>query len=215
MMRILYPKKCIICGRIIETDTFCEECEKIYGNRFGYKMGDEFLDKCVFALYYREPVKGKVWIYKFRSRRHLARPFAALLARTYREYYSSAQFDLIVSVPVTKKSLIKRGYNHSALMAKYLSKELKIPFSDKILRKERETTQHLKTSNERRNNIKGAFKKNERANVSKKRILLVDDIVTTGFTMKECARVLKRAGASYVSGLVLCSNDTKPLEFYR
>ena len=107
-------------------------------------------------------------------------------------------FDIVTAVPFTKKDKLDREYNHAALMAKRVSKRLSVPFNQKVLKKIRQTKrQHNLSGLERRTNLRGAFAADE--NVKGKHILLIDDVVTTGATLCECADTLYRAGAKKVT----------------
>lgn len=212
----LYPDKCIACEKIVGVnDIFCSDCEFIYGNNLGYKTGDSFLPKTVYSVMYEEDIKQAIWKYKFRSKKYYIRPFSSLLFEAFDYYYKSSDFDVIVAVPITKKSKAKRGYNHASLLGEAISKREGIPYQDKALIKLKETNQHEKTLAERRDNVKGAYKVSPKADLKGKRVLLVDDIITTGYTMETIARLIKNAGAKSVNGIVLAAASTKPLAKYR
>jgi ComF family protein len=109
------------------------------------------------------------------------------------------QADYIIGVPVTKKRLGERGYNQTNLIAKELSKILGIEYISNMLVKIRDTEHQSKlTKTERKFNIKNCFEVADIYDVSNKKILLIDDIFTTGATVNECSRILKKAGAKKV-----------------
>lgn len=212
----LYPDKCIACDKLVSRGkVFCPECEFTYGNNLGYKTGDSFLPKTVYSVMYEEDIKQAIWKYKFRSKKYYIRPFSSLLVEAFDYYYMASDFDVILAVPTTDKSKAERGYNHAALLGKAISKREGIPYQDKALIKLKETNQHEKTLAERRGNVKGAYKVSLKADLKGKRVLLVDDIITTGYTMETIARLIKKAGAKSVNGIVLAAASTKPLAKYR
>lgn len=216
LLYCLYPDKCVACGKLVGVNgVFCSECEFIYGNNLGYKIGDSFLPKTVYSVMYEEDIKQAIWKYKFRSKRYYVRPFSCLLNDAFNYYYKPSDFDVILAIPITKKSKAERGYNHAGLLGKAISKQTEIPYLDTALIKLKETNQHEKTLSERRENVKGAYKVSEKASLKGKRVLLVDDIITTGYTMETVARLIKRAGAKSVNGIVLAAASTKPLAKYR
>jgi len=109
------------------------------------------------------------------------------------------QIDIIVPVPLHKKKLRKRGFNQSEWFAKGLSTELGIPMADVLLRTEEKTSQTLKNRLARWSNVKEIYKLDDNANIKELRILLVDDVITTGATMEICAMELLKGGAKEVS----------------
>jgi len=112
--------------------------------------------------------------------------------------------DIIIPVPLHKKRLQQRGYNQALLLAHYLLPGQKQDIAKSILKRTRQTPPQTSLSGkERRENIKGAFDLGERAMVANKKILLIDDVFTTGSTLNECAKVLKKHGARTVQALTL------------
>jgi len=112
--------------------------------------------------------------------------------------------NLVVPVPLSYRRLWKRGYNQAALLARPIAKHFGVPVDvDSVLRKHRADMGH-KNAKERRANIRGVFNVRRPENIKGKTILLVDDVMTTGATLYELRRVLKRAGAKKVYAVVFC-----------
>jgi ComF family protein len=137
---------------------------------------------------------------KFNRVRRLGIPLGELLCSV-----SLPEVDAVVPVPLSKERIVSRGFNQAHLLALSLSRKLKIPFRSDILVKIRNTVpQSLLSRKERLRSPAGAFSINR--NIKKglpHRILIVDDVMTTGATMNECARVLRVAGVRVVYGVVL------------
>jgi ComF family protein len=136
-----------------------------------------------------------------------------LLGEAMAEYYLANQSDrelIVTCVPLTESKTVLRGYNQAEALAQVVAKLLNVEFDGEILIKQRETPQqkHL-SSKERRENVVGAYRVHKRTKVKEKTILLIDDIMTTGATGSECARVLKNAGASKVIFLTASSLKEK------
>ena len=123
---------------------------------------------------------------------------------SYQQHFPGTGLDILVPVPMHHKQFAKRQYNQSAVLAAHLSQATGIPSVPKILARIRETRpQYTLNKQERAENIKHAFQVKDGAQLPGAKVLVIDDICTTGSTINECARVLKQAGASEVHGLVL------------
>ncbi|MDT8317733.1 MAG: ComF family protein [bacterium] len=119
-------------------------------------------------------------------------------------HLGAISYDVIVAVPLHISRLRERGFNQSQLLAEGLGKEISPHIDKYILERVRPTgSQTGMSSKERRANVRGAFSLRSGADVSGKRILLIDDVYTTGATVKECSKVLKKGGASVVNVLTL------------
>ena len=203
MMRLLlewlFPRKCILCRELLSKDEtdLCRACrvdmpEYPYGKKKVPHVSD------LTALWmYEGHVRKSLHRYKFGRARHYAAPYGRLLAMRVRR--DLPDFDLITWVPVSRKRLRKRGYDQVELLAKAAAPELGVP-AEKLLDKFRDNQANssLKTPAERRANVLGVYRPVEPERFRGKRVLLLDDILTTGATASECARVLLTAGAEEV-----------------
>ena len=136
--------------------------------------------------------------YKFGGATGYAKVYGRLVAETVRTELPGA-YDIITWVPLSRKRLRERGYDQARLLAKVTAKALGMPLTP-TLYKQRNTQPQSGTGDaaKRRANITGAYRMKKGADVTGKRVLLIDDIVTTGSTLLECARVLGKAGAEQV-----------------
>lgn len=143
---------------------------------------------------------------KFQEEWGLAKPLGQLMAQTVPE--GEAPFDGVVWVPMSSKKLRQRGYNQSELLARALANELGLPAWE-LLSQVRETqTQHTLTRVQRADNVRDAYRAGKAA--LGKRLLLVDDIVTTGATLRACSLALYQAGARWVCGVCAASTPVEP-----
>lgn len=139
--------------------------------------------------------------FKYNNCFELGRPLASLAAQAVRDH--SIDVDVIVPVPLHWRRQFLRGYNQSEVIAKQLSRELKIP-TEKLIARHKHTKQQAKLDKtERENNLIDAFSVIKGANCKKRSILLVDDVMTTGATLTEAAKVLLKEVATEVNVLVL------------
>ena len=195
----LFPRKCILCRDILakeETD-LCRRCRTDQPEyHYGKKKVPHVAD--LTAVWrYEGQVRKSLHRYKFGSARHYAAAYGRLMAmRILRDL---PEADIVTWVPVSRQRLRQRGFDQVELLAKAVSPELGIS-AEGLLEKIRnnQANSGLKTSAERRANVLGAYRAVRPELLRGKRVLLLDDIVTTGATASECARVLLTAGAEEV-----------------
>lgn len=137
--------------------------------------------------------------FKYRHRFHLRRPLALLTARQLGGFVAESNADLVAPVPLHPRRLRQRGFNQSLLLAEILQKEWQLPLQRQLLQRTRYTTSQTELSAEQRAiNLRGAFSVPDSTVLINKRVLLVDDVFTTGATLTECSRCLLQAGAAAV-----------------
>ena len=210
LMNLLFPPKCILCRKLLlkeETD-LCKQCRVEAPYYPNHKRKLQFLDSFTAVWYYEGNVRKSLLRYKFYGARKNADSYGRLLAMRLLETNPDG-FDCLTWVPVSRLRKLRRGYDQVELLAKAVGTELGIP-TEKLLEKFRDNRANsgLKTPAERRANVLGVYKVPEGADVRGKRVLLLDDIVTTGATASECARVLLTAGAEEVIFAAVASAGT-------
>jgi ComF family protein len=150
----------------------------------------------VAAYRSRGIVRRLVHQFKYGHQQHLRHPIAKWLGETLGDpRLRGRHFDAIVPVPLHPARERERGFNQAALLAELLSKRAGIPLRNALLRVRYTTTQTAYDRQERMENLKDAFCLRKNADVRGSRMLLVDDVLTTGSTLSECARVLRDGGA--------------------
>lgn len=207
IMTVLFPPKCILCRSLLgpeETD-LCRRCR---AETDGYPQGKlklQFIDRAAVVWYYKDNVRKALHRYKFSRGRFLAEPFGKMIAmKALTE--ELADVDVITWVPISSFRKLIRGYDQDELLAKVIGRELGIPCVG-LLKKIRHNRAQSGISGyaKRRANVLGVYAPADCTAISGKRILLVDDILTTGATASECARVLLTAGAEEVNCAVVAS----------
>ncbi len=142
--------------------------------------------------------------FKFRGVARLAKPLGTLLAEYRDPEFPFSEFDLLVSVPLHLQRLRERGFNQSLLLARRIAQIHSLPLDATALQRIRHTQPQTELSGpERKKNIRQAFAVKRTTSISGKRILLIDDVFTTGATVQECAQTLLKAGAKQVDVLTL------------
>ncbi|MDD4275629.1 MAG: ComF family protein [Clostridia bacterium] len=219
--KMLFPPhiKCIFCGAEIDsTDkhSTCEKCLKILPLNTGkvctrcghpvYGASQYCLDckgvPCDYEyarapFIYEEQIKQIIHKFKYADARYLSYALSAYLADEY--ILNGFNCDVCIAVPLADKRLKQRGYNQADLLALDFAKHISIPVLDKVLIRIKETLPQAKQSGKNRaENLAGAFKVIDKKRIKGKNILLIDDIYTTGTTVKECSKVLVNGGAKAI-----------------
>ena len=205
---LFFPARCLKCGKAVRPERFfCPECaaslpEGPLRREFPLPGEDGGFLEVAALLPYEGEFRHTLYRLKFQEERALARPLGTLMAEAASSL--GEDFDGVTWVPMSPQKLRRRGYNQSELLAKAVAKELGLPAWN-LLEQVRETdTQHNLTRAQRADNVRGAYRAKGAA--LGKRVLLVDDIVTTGATLRACAQGLYGAGAQKVCAV--CAANT-------
>lgn len=201
LLDLLFPPKCVFCGRVLHSgdDSWCDKCtESLPYTLNNGKQNGIYYDFCISPLYYRNVVRKSILRYKFRGATGNANAYGKMLAECIRSD-SDAVYDIISWVPLSNKRKRSRGFDQAMLLALATALELD-DVGIETLRKTRDVQaqSELGDAAERRANISGAYEVVDPEQINGKCILLIDDIVTTGSTLEECASVLISAGADRV-----------------
>ena len=205
---LLYPPACILCDRLLPDRSFlCEDCRKQAPYFKNSKRKLQFLDSFTAVWYYKGYVRESLIRYKFGGRRELSDAYGRFLAARIRRDYPEG-FDLLTWVPVSPLRRWKRGYDQCRLLATAVGRELGMKPRRLLFKIRHNRAQSgLPDAALRRGNVLGAYRVLNRTRIPGKRILLLDDILTTGATAGECARMLKTAGAAEVHCAVVASAE--------
>jgi len=181
----------------------CIECRK---------NPNKYIESIQSPLQYRDMTREVILLFKFYKEKGLAKPFGEILRTWVREEMDTIKFDLIIPVPLHPFRLKRRGFNQSLLLAKevlpcFPDAEL----SQTLIRTKPTRSQSTLSAKERKENIKDAFEVKEPEVVRNKKILLIDDLVTSGATVTECAKTLKKCGAQSVFVLSLARAHPKTI----
>lgn len=199
ILDLLYPPKCPFCGHLLEKgDLLCPDCRRDLPWLSG-PAGEktvELTGGCVSVLEYDDRVKKAVHGFKFHGKSARSEVFGLLIAQCVREHELTA--DLVTWPPLSKKRLRKRGYDQAQLLAEKVGKELGLPVVRTLEKAHRPAQSGLDGEAQRRANVLGAYSAINAETFQGKRLLLIDDVVTTGSTLSECAKVLRLAGAEGV-----------------
>lgn len=206
ILDLIYPRKCVFCGKVIDKGNICKSCSMLlpYTKGDGASQKLPFIAQCLSPLYYDDIVRDAFLRYKFNGVQSYAVCFGKIMAECVQNNLDCSAVDVISCVPLSKKRQRRRGYNQSELLAKEISSTVGVAMTE-LLQKNVDNTAQSKTnsSKQRLTNVSGVYSMKNGADVEGKTVLLVDDIVTTGATLSECARILRRAGAERVLAVTL------------
>ena len=196
---VLFPEKCVLCGQILQKDEMdlCHQCRIDAPECPITREKYSNIDSWVALWYYEDTARRSLLKYKFYGRRNYAAAYARLLGMKLLQ--QQTEVDVLTWIPVSEKRRRKRGFDQVELIAQHLGENLGMS-PVKTLKKVRDNPPQSGNTGqaERRANVLGVYIEQNRENFYGKRVLLLDDILTTGATAGECARVLLTAGAAEV-----------------
>ncbi|HEX3027010.1 MAG TPA: ComF family protein [Clostridia bacterium] len=213
VLAILFPERCAFCGSVISPGRkACAACE----GQLPFVTGEICLNcgraktfcvcghkkreysGCVVPFYYEGPAKKGIRRLKYSRRVSVAPALAGYAAPVIVRKFGGADFDFVTFVPMSTREKKSRGFNQSELFASALARMLDLPCLDVMTKPFENRPQHDCAETERWGNVFGAFEVREGSAVEGKTILLCDDVVTTGATLNECAKMLRLSGAKKV-----------------
>lgn len=210
LLDLLFPPKCPFCGRVTDGHGICGACRK----ELPWTEGDEALRRlpdglrCAAPLRYEGLAREGLHRFKFRGMSSAAGPIGELIAQCAAEHFSG-EFDAVTWVPVSRKRLRQRGYDQARLLAEHACALWETKPAELLRKTSHNPAQSgIKSAEVRRTNVRGVYEPADAEGTAGRRVLLIDDICTTGATLCECARVLREAGAADV---VCCTAALTPL----
>ena len=221
ILDLLYPPKCPFCGEILKENGICEKCRleitKISEPRcmkcgkpiqkeeeeycFDCKKRKHEFEDGVSLWVHRPPVSDALYRFKYNGLRCYGKVFAREAADSFYDYLERREVEAFVPIPLSKKRYRNRGYNQAEILAVELSDLTGIPVKNLLKRVKETNPQKQLNDKARKRNIQNAFAVN--GPVFEKSVVLVDDIFTTGSTLDEAAKILKREGVSKVYFLTI------------
>jgi competence protein ComFC len=216
---LFYPPLCVVCSSNVDgreylcescrsrapriTPPFCAKCSEPFSGAITQAFSCAncehrtlHFDSAVAAYRSRGLVRKLVHQFKYGHQRHLRHPLAEWLRETMSDSrLRDRHFDLIVPVPLHPARERERGFNQATLLAELLALQVAVPLRAVLQRIRYTTTQTAYDRAERMENLHDAFRLRKNMNVRQLRVLLIDDVLTTGSTLSECARILKESGA--------------------
>lgn len=206
LLKLIFPERCILCRRFIPEGYICSGCEKeetTVSRNLNIAMGKGSRLVKVWAPHrYEGKYRINIHRFKFDGVYHKGKAIAKLIAdRVPSEIFEGA--DAITFIPLSTDVYRQRGYNQAEIIARELSALTGLPLRDSLEKIKQNKPQHSLSAKARRKNVKGVFALKE--DIKGQNLILVDDIITTGETMNECAGLLFKGGAVSVTGVCAAS----------
>lgn len=212
--RLVFPPKCLFCGKLLPEDgLYCEDCLNriLFVNAehsangqaaVRFLVGKHF-SRCYSACYYAEPLRRVFLRYKFSGSYHYSKLFGRWMADAF-ALTGEEPFDCVTWAPLHPLRRWRRGYDQAELLAREVSVRLGVPLVRTIRKARRTRAQSgLSNADARSENVSGAYRPIEGLRLDGKRVLLVDDVITTGATLENAAAALSRTGAKEIVCLTL------------
>lgn len=207
---LFYPERCPYCSALIEPcEIACERCYQEIRRKHVPITGGARGYRCVSTFVYDGKVRRMILLLKYHERTQYVPQIAVLMADDIREVYGNNAFDIITCVPMHQSDYRKRQYNQSQLLAKELSRLLNIPYRDTLLKIKKTKKQHQLKFADRKTNLDGAFQLIDKESIKNQRVLLIDDIITSGYTLGNCCKTLNRGKPQTVCCATIASARNK------
>lgn len=208
-------RACLLKPEPLAAEYFCVQCRAPFRSSFPLdeqgrcglcRRGVRGFDAAYSFGFYEGELRELIHLFKYGRVQTLAKPLGRLLALAFPR---DQRFDLIVPMPLHWRKRWQRGFNQSALLASEMGRRANVPVKNALRRVRFTTSQAGLTNAKRRLNVSGAFRARRSAILQGKRVLLIDDVMTTGATAASCARALKMAGVEQVTLLTLARVDRR------
>ena len=198
ILDLIYPPVCGICGKLNQ-NYLCKKCQKVLENQSKFVIDEnqdfnQNFNKHLYIFKYEGIIRKIVLDYKFNEKSYLYLTFVNFLLKNEKFFKILKSYDTIIPVPISSERKNERGYNQSELLAKELAKKLNIECVKNCLIKNKNIIEQSKLNKEeRQKNIQGVYILKNKEKLINKKLLLIDDIFTTGSTVNECCKILKQA----------------------
>lgn len=213
ILNLIYPQTCGICGKINE-NSLCKKCEiklnKQAENRIikeGTEIEDKYFNELMYIFRYEGQIRKLIIDYKFNDKAYLYKMFVNFLLKNKKIFENIKNYDTIIPVPISKKRKNERGYNQSLLISRNIAEKTNLELMNNCLIKNKNIIEQSKLNKEDRlQNIQGVYDLKNKKLLENRKILLIDDIYTTGSTANECSKTLRAANPDKVGILVLAKD---------
>lgn len=211
LLNLIYPPTCGICGKL-NSNFLCNKCQKKLESQAKFKIEKNsntnyYFEEHIYIFEYQGMIRKVILDYKFNDKSYLYQTIVNFLLKNEKFFQILQSYDTIIPVPISRKRRNERGYNQSELMAKEIAKRVRIEYNNQCLYKTKNIIEQSKLNKEeRQKNIQGVYDLYYHQKLQNRKILLVDDIYTTGSTVNECSKRLRQAQPKKIDVLTLAKD---------
>ncbi len=213
ILDIIYPQMCGICGKV-NRKSICRKCEISLEKQAqfaiineGQEIENKNFNEIIYIFKYEGLIRKIIIDFKFNEKAYLNKTLVDFMIKNKKIFQKIINYDTIVPVPISKKRQKERGYNQSLLIAKEIAKKTNIQINKDCLIKTKNIIEQSKLNREERDaNIQNVYQLKNKEILLNKKILLIDDIYTTGSTVNECSKILRQANPKKIGILVLAKD---------
>lgn len=210
VLNFIYPNVCGICDKICN-ENICKKCELKLKEISKIKVDtykNRYFKKHLYIFKYEGIIKEKLIKYKFNQKAYIYKAFVKFMLKNKKVCRFFKNYDIIIPVPIHKNRKLERGYNQSALLAKELASNFKSLqyINDVLLKKVDNKPQSTKSKTDRQKDVIGVYYIRNEDKINNKKILLLDDIYTTGSTVNECCKILKQANIKEIDVITIAKD---------
>lgn len=213
ILDLIYPNVCGFCNTI-NKESLCNNCEerinqKLLCNIDNYENDNtKYFSNHIYLFKYSDEIRSKILDYKFNDKPYIYKTFAKIIIKNEKICGFLRKYDIIIPIPIHKKRKSIRGYNQSELISKEIVKKItNLKIETNIIIKNKNTMpQSVLNRKERNENVKNVYIIKNTEKINNKKVLLLDDIYTTGSTVNECSKLLKLDGAKEI-GIITLAKD--------
>ena len=206
VLEYIFLPSCGVCGKLGE-GYLCKECEKEL-NKYTINCNDFKQKTDILHIFqYKELIRKLIIQYKFNNKSYLYKTFCEFIVKNKKAFDFIKSYDIIIPVPMHNRKKALRGYNQSELIAKELAKTAKIKiFTDVLIKTKKNKVQSSLNKQDRKNNVKDVYKLVKKEKIYNKKVLIFDDIYTTGATIEACKKEILTANVKSVGILTLAKD---------
>ena len=208
----IFPPCCLICSKLSK-EILCKECKKELYKKAIFKVqnvekGKYYFKKHIYIFLYKDKIRNLILDYKFNDKSYLYKIFSKIIIKNKKICGILEKYDIIIPVPIHKKRKRQRGYNQSELIAKEIASKIeKLEYRENVIEKIKNTVPQSSLSKvQREQNVQNVYKVVNIEKIKNKRIIIFDDIYTTGNTVNAISKILKEKGAKEIIVLTIAKD---------
>ena len=209
---LVFPTCCLICGKLTK-EILCKECKKEIYEKAIFKIernrdAEKYFDEHIYIFEYKDKIRNLILDYKFNDKSYLYKIFSKIIIKNEKICGILKKYDIIIPVPIHKNRKNERGYNQSELIAREISRKIpNLEYRNDVVEKIKNTLpQSSLTKKQRKENVQNVYKVINKEKIVNKKVIILDDIYTTGNTVNYIAKILKEKKVKEITVLTIAKD---------